>query len=52
VPADRPRAAPPTRSVTVFDLSQFQAVWDSIFPTVFGPLAASVDTLGASVEGP
>jgi hypothetical protein len=32
-----------------FDL---QAMWDGIFPAIFGPLAAVVDTLGASVEGP
>ena len=36
----------------VFDFSQLQAMWDGVFPAIFEPLAASVDTLGASVEGP
>lgn len=36
----------------VFDLTRLQAMWDGVFPAVFGPLAASVDTLGASVQGP
>lgn len=36
----------------VFDFSQVQAMWDGIFPAIFGPLAALVDTLGASVQGP
>ena len=31
-----------------FDLSQLQAMWDGIFPAIFGPLAAFVDTIGAS----
>lgn len=35
-----------------FDFSQLQNLWDGIFPAVFAPLAAFVDTLGASVEGP
>lgn len=35
-----------------FDLSQLQAMWDGIFPAIFGPLSGSVDTLGASVEAP
>lgn len=35
-----------------FDFAQLQAFWDGIFPAVFGPLATSVDTLGASVEAP
>lgn len=35
-----------------FDLDQLQDVWDGIFPAIFGPLAAMVDTIGASVEGP
>ena len=35
-----------------FDLSQLQAMWDGIFPAIFGPLAAVVDTIGASVQGP
>lgn len=35
-----------------FDLTQLQEMWDGIFPAIFGPLAAFVDTLGASVEGP
>lgn len=35
-----------------FDLTQLQAMWDGIFPAIFGPLAALVDTLGASVEAP
>ena len=35
-----------------FDLTRLQEVWDGIFPAIFGPLAAIVDTLGASVEGP
>lgn len=34
------------------DFSQFQAMWDGIFPTIFGPLVALVDTVGASVQGP
>lgn len=36
----------------VFDFTQMQAVWDGIFPAIFGPLAAFVDTIGASVQGP
>ncbi|QGW26210.1 hypothetical protein GJR88_04879 [Dietzia sp. DQ12-45-1b] len=36
----------------MFDFSEMQAFWDGIFPAVFGPLAAFVDTIGASVEGP
>lgn len=35
-----------------FDFSQLQTMWDGIFPAIFGPLVASVDTLGASVQGP
>ena len=35
-----------------FDLIQLQEMWDGIFPAVFGPLTALVDTLGASVQGP
>lgn len=35
-----------------FDLAQMQEFWDGIFPTIFGPLVAFVDTVGASVEGP
>ncbi len=35
-----------------FDPTQFQAMWDGIFPAIFGPLAALVDTLGASVQAP
>lgn len=35
-----------------FDLTQLQEMWDGIFPAVFGPLTALVDTLGASVQGP
>lgn len=34
------------------DLSDMQEFWDSIFPAIFAPLAALVDTLGASVQGP
>lgn len=34
------------------DLAQLQSFWDGIFPAVFGPLTAFVDTLGASVQGP
>ena len=34
------------------DFAQLQAMWDGIFPAIFGPLAASVDTIGASVQGP
>lgn len=36
----------------MFDLSQLQAMWDGIFPAIFGPLASSVDAIGGSVEGP
>ncbi len=36
----------------VFDFPQLQAAWDGIFPAIFGPLAASVDMIGASVQGP
>ena len=35
-----------------FDLTQAQSLWDGIFPAIFGPLAAFVDTVGASVQGP
>lgn len=35
-----------------FDLTQLQSMWDGIFPAIFGPLAALVDTIGASVQGP
>lgn len=35
-----------------FDLTQLQEMWDGIFPAIFGPLAALVDALGASVEAP
>lgn len=35
-----------------FDFDQLQALWDGIFPSIFGPLASSVDTIGASVQGP
>lgn len=34
------------------DLSNMQEMWDDLFPAIFGPLAALVDTLGASVQGP
>ena len=36
----------------VFDFPQLQAPWDGIFPAIFGPLAASVDRIGASVQEP
>ncbi len=35
-----------------FNMDQIQEMWDAIFPAIFGPLAGSVDTLGASVEAP
>jgi hypothetical protein len=35
-----------------FDLPQLQSMWDGIFPAIFGPLAALVDAVGASVQGP
>lgn len=36
----------------VFDFVQLQALWDGIFPAIFGPLTSFVETVGASVEGP
>lgn len=36
----------------VFDFAQMQAMWDGIFPAIFGSLAAAMDTVGASVQGP
>lgn len=35
-----------------FDLNELQSMWDGIFPAIFGPLAALVDFLGASVQAP
>lgn len=52
--AESPHAAPVQGAflMPILDFTAMQAFWDGIYPAVFGPLAAFVDTIGASVEGP